>query len=138
LQKFDIANMTIAEKTKSPVVLITDIDRGGSFASLVGTLSLLEKKHQKLVQGFVFNKFLGDVEILKPGFTKLKRLTKKEVFGVIPKIKINIPDEDSLDSKPKTFLWNKRNLSVIDREIDKLSKLVQKNINIKALEKIIG
>ena len=137
LQKFDIANMSIAEKTKSPVVLITDIDRGGSFASLVGTLSLLDKKYQKLVKGFVFNKFRGDVDILKPGFSKLKRNTKKEIFGVIPKIKMQIPDEDSLDSKSDNFLWNKRNVGKIDKEIDKLSKLVQKNLNIKALEKII-
>ena len=137
LQKFDIANMSIAEKTKSPVILITDIDRGGSFASLVGTLSLLDKKYQKLVKGFVFNKFRGDVDILKPGFSKLKRNTKKEIFGVIPKIKMQIPDEDSLDSKSDTFLWNKRNVGKIDKEIDKLSKLVQKNLNIKALEKII-
>ena len=137
LQKFDIANMSIAEKTKSPVILITDIDRGGSFASLVGTLSLLDKKYQKLVKGFVFNKFRGDVDILKPGFSKLKRNTKKEIFGVIPKIKMQIPDEDSLDSKSDNFLWNKRNVGKIDKEIDKLSKLVQKNLNIKALEKII-
>ena len=137
LQKFDIANMSIAEKTKSPVILITDIDRGGSFASLVGTLSLLDKKYQKLVKGFVFNKFRGDVDILKPGFSKLKRNTKKEIFGVIPKIKMQIPDEDSLDSKSDTFSWNKRNVHKIDKEIDKLSKLVQKNLNIKALEKIM-
>ena len=137
LQKFDIANMAIAEKTKSPVVLITDIDRGGSFASLVGTLSLLDKKYQKLVKGFVFNKFRGDVDILKPGFSKLKHNTKKEIFGVIPKIKMYIPEEDSLDKKPETFLWNKRNLNKIDKEIDKLSKLVLKSLNMKALEKII-
>lgn len=137
LQKFDIANMSIAEKTKSPVILITDIDRGGSFASLVGTLSLLDRKYQKLVKGFVFNKFRGDIDILKPGFSKLKRNTKKEIFGVIPKIKMEIPDEDSLDSKSDNFLWNKRNVGKIDKEIDKLSKLVQKNLNIKALEKII-
>ena len=137
LQKFDIANMSIAEKTNSPVILITDIDRGGSFASLVGTLSLLDKKYQKLVKGFVFNKFRGDVDILKPGFSKLKRNTKKEIFGVIPKIKMHIPEEDSLDKKPETFLWNKPNLNKIDKEIDKLSKLVLKSLNMKALEKII-
>ena len=57
--------MKIAEKTNSPVVLITDIERGGSFASLVGTLELLEKKHQNLIKGFVINKFVGEIEILK-------------------------------------------------------------------------
>lgn len=136
LEKFDIANMVIAEKTKSPVLLVTDIDRGGSFASLVGTLSLLEKRHQKLVQGFIFNKFRGDVNILKPGFVKLHKITKKEIFGVIPKIKMSIPDEDSLDNA-KNFSWNKNNVKKIDSEIEKLSKIVSKNLNIKALEKMI-
>ena len=136
LEKFDIANMIIAEKTKSPVLLVTDIDRGGSFASLVGTLSLLEKKHQKLVQGFIFNKFRGDVNILKPGFVKLRKITKKEIFGVIPKIKMSIPDEDSLDNA-KNFSWNKNNVKKIDSEIEKLSKIVSKNLNIKALENMI-
>ena len=137
LEKFDIANMSIAEKIKSPVILITDIDRGGSFASLVGTMSLLDKKHQKLVQGYVFNKFRGDVDILKPGFTKLRRNTKKEILGVIPKVKFNLPEEDSLDVTDSPFLWNPNNVDKINKEINKLSKLVMKSLNIKALEKLI-
>ena len=68
LSKFDIANMKIAEHANSPVLLVTDIDRGGSFASIVGTLALLDKKYQKLIKGFVINKFRGDIKILKPGF----------------------------------------------------------------------
>jgi len=138
LQKFDIANMKIAEKTNSPVLLVSDIDRGGSFASIVGTLALLEKKHQKLVKGFVINKFRGDINILKPGFTKLKQNIKKPVFGVIPMTNINLPEEDSLGVKPKPMTFNKKNIDKIDREIDKLSKLVKKSLNIKAIEKLIS
>jgi len=134
LQKFDIANMKIAEHTKSPVLLITDIDRGGSFASIVGTLALLDKKHQKLVKGFIINKFRGDLNILKPGFSKLTQSTKKPVFGVIPMIKLDLPEEDSLSGKAKGLSWNKKNIDKIDREIDKLSKLVKKSLNIKAIE----
>ena len=138
LQKFDIANMKIAEKTNSPVLLVSDIDRGGSFASIVGTLALLDKKHQKLVKGFVINKFRGDINILKPGFTKLKQNTKKPVFGVIPMTNINLPEEDSLGVKPKPMTFNKKNIDKIDREIDKLSKLVKKSLNIKAIERLIS
>jgi len=138
LQKFDIANMKIAEKTNSPVLLVSDIDRGGSFASIVGTLALLEKKHQKLVKGFVINKFRGDINILKPGLIKLKQNTKKPVFGVIPMTNINLPEEDSLGVKPKPMTFNKKNIDKIDREIDKLSKLVKKSLNIKAIEKLIS
>jgi adenosylcobyric acid synthase len=137
LQKFDIANMKIAEKINSPVLLVSDIDRGGSFASIVGTLALLDNKHQKLVKGFVINKFRGDINILKPGFAKLKQYTKQPVFGVIPMIKIDLPEEDSLNVKPKPMTFNKKNIDKIDREIDKLSKLVKKNLNIKAIEGLL-
>jgi len=138
LQKFDIANMKIAEHTKSPVLLITDIDRGGSFASIVGTLALLDKKYQKLVKGFVINKFRGDLNILKPGFSKLTQITKKPVFGVIPMTKLDLPEEDSLNGKAKGLSWNKKNVDKIDREIDKLSKLVKKSLNIKAIERLLN
>ncbi len=136
LEKFDIANMGIANKTSIPVILITDIDRGGSFASIVGTLQLLDKKYQKLVKGFVFNKFRGDLNLLKPGFRKLKQITGKPVFGTIPMAKFSLPEEDSLGVKPKEMAWNKKNLKNIDSEIEKLSKLVKLNLNIKAIERL--
>lgn len=137
LEKFDIANMRVAEITNSPVILISDIDRGGSFASIVGTLQLLDKKYRKLVKGFVFNKFRGDIKILKPGFRKIKQHTGKSVFGVIPMINFSLPEEDSLGVKPKAMIWNKKNIAKMDREIEKLSKLVKCNLNIKAIEGLI-
>ena len=136
LEKFDIANMGIAEKTNIPVILITDIDRGGSFASIVGTLQLLDKKYRKLVKGFVFNKFRGDIGILKPGFKKIKQNTGKPVYGTVPMAKFSLPEEDSLGVKPKEMAWNKRNLKKMDLEIDKLSKIVKLNLNIKAIERL--
>ena len=136
LEKFDIANMGIANKTSIPVILITDIERGGSFASIVGTLQLLDKKYQKLVKGFIFNKFRGDLNLLKPGFRKLKQITGKPVFGTVPMAKFSLPEEDSLGVKPKEMAWNKKNLKNIDSEIEKLSKLVKLNLNIKAIERL--
>jgi adenosylcobyric acid synthase len=138
LDKFDIANMKMAEEINSPVLLITDIDRGGSFASIVGTMSLLNKKHQKLVKGFVMNKFRGDINILKPGFKKIKRKTKRSVLGVIPMLNLDLPEEDSLNVKAKNIAWNKKNLDKIDQNIANLSKLVNTNLNIKEIEKMIG
>ena len=137
LEKFDIANMRVAVKTKSPVILISDIDRGGSFASIVGTLQLLDTKYRKLVKGFIFNKFRGDVNILKPGFTKIKQNTGKPVLGVIPMANFSLPEEDSLGVKPKTMNWNKKNIANMNREIEKLSKLVKSNLNMKAIEGFI-
>jgi len=137
LDKFDIANMKMAEKANSPVLLVTDIDRGGSFASMVGTLSLLDIKYQKLLKGFIINKFRGDVNILKPGLKKIKEKTKRPVFGVIPMFDFDLPEEDSLNVKAKNIAWNKKNLAKIDHEIEKLSKMVCSNLNIRAIERLI-
>lgn len=137
LQKYDIANMQIAQKANASVLLISDIDKGGSFASLVGTMALIEKKYQKLVKGFVFNKFRGDIDILKPGFRKLKQITKIPVLGTIPMIKMNLPEEDSLDAKPKEIAWTKNNINKIDKELDKLAKTVKNNLDIKTIESMI-
>ena len=137
LTKYDIANMKLAEKTKSPVILITDVERGGSFGSIVGTVSLLEKKYQRMIKGFVFNKFRGDLDILKPGFRKLKQNTGKPVFGTIPLTKFLLPEEDSITSNSKQLALNNKNLKKIDSEIEKLSKVVKSSLNIRAIEKLL-
>jgi len=137
LTKYDIANMKLAEKTNSPVILITDIERGGSFGSVVGTISLLEKKYQRLIKGVVFNKFRGDLDILKPGFRILKQKTGKSVLGTIPMTKFLLPEEDSITSNSKRLVFNKQNFKKIDSEIDKLSKVVKSSLNIRAIEKLL-
>ena len=137
LQKYDIANMKIAKKANANVLLVTDIDKGGSFASLAGTMALIEKKYQKLVKGFIFNKFRGDIDVLKPGFKKLKNLTHIPVIGTIPLIPLNLPEEDSLNSKPKDIIFNRKNILKIDNELDKLSKIVKSNIDINSIEKML-
>ena len=137
LQKYDIANMKIAKKANAHVLLVTDIDKGGSFASLAGTMVLIEKKYQKLVKGFIFNKFRGDIDVLKPGFKKLKNLTHIPVIGTIPLISLNLPEEDSLNSKPKDIIFNRKNILKIDNELDKLSKIVKSNMDINSIEKML-
>ena len=137
LQKYDIANMRIAKKANASVLLVSDIDKGGSFASLVGTMTLIEKKYQQLVKGFVFNKFRGDVEVLKPGFQKLKNITKIPIMGIIPMMKLDLPEEDSLNATPKDFLWTKKNISKIDNELNNLAKTVKSNIDIKTIERML-
>ena len=137
LQKYDIANMKMAKKANANVLLVTDIDKGGSFASLAGTMALIEKKYQKLVKGFIFNKFRGDIDVLKPGFKKLKNLTNVPVIGTIPLISLNLPEEDSLNSNPKDIVWNKKNIKKIDNELNKLSKIVKSNMDINSIEKML-
>jgi len=137
LQKYDIANMKIAQKVNASVLLVADIDKGGSFASLVGTMALIEKKYQKLIKGFVLNKFRGDIDVLKPGFRKIKQLTKIPVLGTIPMLKMNLPEEDSLNVKAKEIVWTKKNISIIDKELDKLAKTVKNNLDMKKIEMLI-
>jgi len=137
LQKFDIANMQIAQKANASVLLVSDIDKGGSFASLAGTMTLIEKKYQELVKGFILNKFRGDIDVLKPGFRKIKQITKIPVLGTIPMIKTNLPEEDSLNVKAKEISWTKNNISKIDKDLDKLANTVKNNIDLKTIEKMI-
>ncbi|MDE1726078.1 MAG: cobyric acid synthase [Thaumarchaeota archaeon] len=133
VQKYDIANMRMAKHCSSPVILVSDIDRGGTFASIVGTLELLEKEYKRLVKGYVINKFRGDIDILRPGFLMLKKKTKRPVLGTIPLLKFNIPDEDSLHANPKQVSFTKKYIKSLDKEIDHLSQVVRSSLNMKAI-----
>ena len=84
LRDRDIANMGFAEEADCPVILVADIDKGGVFAHLVGTLDLLSETERQRVDGFVINKFRGDIELLRPGLTWLEQNTGKKVLGVLP------------------------------------------------------
>lgn len=84
LRDRDIANMGFAEAADVPVVLVADIDRGGVFAHLVGTLELLSASEQARVKGFIINRFRGDISLLQPGLDWLEARTGRKVFGVLP------------------------------------------------------
>ncbi len=93
----DIANMRIADMADAPVILVADIDRGGVFASIYGTLALLSEEHKARVRGIVINKFRGNLDILRPGIKEIEELTEKPVLGVIPYIEgLRLPSEDSV------------------------------------------
>jgi adenosylcobyric acid synthase len=96
IARYDIANMLLAQKILAPVIIVADIERGGCFASIVGTMALLKPVHRKLVKGFLINKFRGDISILAPAIKQVQKISKKRVLGVIPKIEFELPEEDSL------------------------------------------
>ena len=99
LKSDDIVNMGLAELVDAPVLLAGDIDRGGVFAQLYGTVELLEPAERARIKGLVINKFRGDAAILKPGLTMLEEKTHLPVLGVVPYLRVDIEDEDSLSSR---------------------------------------
>ena len=99
LKENDIVNMGLAEMVDAPVLLVGDIDRGGVFAQLLGTLMLLTKQEKDRVKGLVINKFRGDKTILDPGILMLEEKGRVPVVGVLPYLEIRLEDEDSLTER---------------------------------------
>ena len=99
LKQEDIVNMGMAKMAKAPVLLVGDIDRGGVFAQLIGTVMLLEEDEKAMVKGLVINKFRGDKTILDPGVKMLEEKSGIPVVGVAPYLNIQVEDEDSLTER---------------------------------------
>jgi adenosylcobyric acid synthase len=134
LSNYDIANMILAEKTKSKVLLVADIERGGCFAAIVGTIKLLPARQRKFVEGVIINKFLGQNSILNKAITSVEKMTKKKVIGVIPKSEFNIPNEDSLDQKRSKPSYGK---GYLDEQIDFVASTFRENTDMKYLLNIL-
>ena len=114
----DIVNMGMARMASAPVLIVGDIDRGGVFASLYGTVKLLKSDH-KYIKGTIINKFRGDVKILEPGLEMLEDLVDVPVLGVVPYLKVDIDEEDSLAEQ----LNSKVATNVIDIAVIRLPKI---------------
>ena len=96
LREDDIVNMGLAELVDAPVLLTGDIDRGGVFAQLYGTVALLRPEERKRLAGLVINKFRGDLSLLQPGLRQIEELTQIPVVGVVPFLNVDLDEEDSL------------------------------------------
>jgi len=121
LKADDIVNMGLAIKLRAPVLLVGDIDRGGVFAQLWGTVSLLDEDERRMIKALIINKFRGDFEILKPGLTMLEEKTGIPIAGVLRYLHVDIEDEDSLSAR----LSNKRPIDIgkIDIAVVRLPKI---------------
>lgn len=134
LLNYDIANMILAERTNSKVLLVADIERGGCFAAIVGTIKLLPARQRKFVKGIIINKFLGQKSILNNAIVQVEEMTKRKVMGVIPKIQFDIPSEDSLDQKRAKSSYSKRYL---DEQINIVASTFRKNTDMQYLLNIL-
>ncbi len=99
LKENDLVNMGLAKLVDAPVLLAGDIDRGGVFAQIVGTIELLEEEERRRIKGIIINKFRGDKEILRPGLEMLEEKIRIPVLGVVPYFHLDIDDEDSLTER---------------------------------------
>lgn len=119
LKENDIVNMFMAKLAKAPVLLVGDIDRGGVFAALVGTMVLFDEEEKDMVKGLVVNKFRGDLSILEPGLGILEEKAGKPVVGVVPYLDVDIEDEDSLSNR----FENKEGIAPIDIAVIRLPRI---------------
>ncbi len=105
LRKYDMVNMAMAEMADAPVLIVGDIDRGGVFAWMKGTLDLLTESEQKRVRGFLINQFRGDLDLLKPGITQFEEMTGKPILGVIPfDAELYVDEEDAIPHHSLPFV----------------------------------
>ncbi len=136
IKQNEIVNMRIARLARAPVLLVGDIDKGGVFASLVGTLALFDEAERNCVKGLVINKFRGDITLLQPGLDYLESYTSKPVIGVIPYYQhILIPEEDSVSEDNEAL----PSLSLADRQqqYDRLADIVRHSLNLKLVYQIL-
>ena len=138
IAKYDIANMLLAEKILAPVLIVADIERGGCFASIVGTMSLLKPVHRRRVRGFLINKFRGDITILAPAIRDVQKISKKRVLGVIPKIEFDLPEEDSLVGGRPRDKGDDLPRESWDWQIDLVAKAIKESVDIDKITGVAG
>lgn len=131
LMENDIVNTGMAKIADTNAILVVDIDRGGAFAHLYGTVMILPKEDRDRIKGFVINKFRGDVSFLDSGIKSIEDMTGIPVLGVVPHGKYDLPEEDSLSGSETVEVFDARK---VDSEIEKLSKDLEKYLD---LEKIV-
>ncbi|GAB6169539.1 cobyric acid synthase [Clostridium carnis] len=132
LKETDIANMAMAKAADSPVILVADIDRGGVFASVAGTIMLLDEEERSRVKGVIINKFRGNVEFFKPAMKQLEDIIKIPVLGALPYFDLDIEDEDSVTDRIKAN--KKEGLDIVIIRLPYMSNFTDFN----SLERVDG
>ena len=138
LKKNDIANMGMAEIADAPVLLVADIDRGGVFACLYGTIMLLEPHERARIKGLIINKFRGDKSLLDSGLKMIEELVNIPVIGVIPYVELELVDEDSLIDREKSCNLGEQSSEEEEKELQRLAKTLRNNMDLNYIYKIMG
>ena len=135
LNKDDIVNMGIAKRIGAPVLLVADVDRGGIFASLYGTLKLLGKDEKNYVKAIIVNRFKGDASYFKEGAEILEKITECPVAGIVPYIAFDIPEEDIVYNASSSFYLPGINY---DEQFDLIAEHVRKALNMELIYEILN
>ena len=136
--------MGMAKLAGAPVIIVGDIDRGGVFASLAGTMLLFDLEEKARVKGFIINKFRGDVNLLRPGLRMLEEITNVDVLGVDPYMNVDIEEEDSLSEsidKRKLLLSEQKESDLKkykESQYDILADCMRNSLDMDKIYKIIG
>ncbi len=145
LNKFDIVNMGFATRVKSPVILVSDITRGGVFANLYGTMELFSNTQKELVKGLIINKFVGAKNSFDDGVEIIENICNREVVGVVPYTNIKLEDEDILfedgnvlnDQNKFKQMDSRQYKKFLEKEFSNLSSHFRKHLNLEKIYKII-
>jgi adenosylcobyric acid synthase len=133
LNRDDIVNMGMAKRAKAPVLLVSDIDRGGVFASLYGTLGLMDETERAHVKAVIVNRFKGEAAYFADGVKILEEITKLPVAGVIPYTEIDLPEEDSLFNGSTC-----QTEAGFDSQFNNIAEIVRKSLNMELIYEILN
>jgi len=134
LNRDDIANMGMAKAANAPVILVADIDRGGVFASLYGTVNLLTESERKHIKATIVNRFKGDASSFADGVSIIEEFTALPVLGVVPHILLDIPEEDALFGSNNDSYQENRDLA---DQFDLIAKTVRESLDMELLYRIL-
>ena len=132
LNENDIVNMGMAKIADAPVLLVTDIDRGGAFAALYGTVMLLGAEERSKIKGMIINKFRGDKDLLAPGIKMIEGLLDIPVAGIIPYMDLELLDGQFLTHMDKNYMGEE-----IEQELDKVAKIMRENMDMQYIYKLV-
>jgi adenosylcobyric acid synthase len=138
LRQDDIVNMGMAEMADAPVLLVTDIDRGGAFAALYGTVMLLEPHERNRIKGMIINKFRGDKTLLDPGIEMIQKKLGIPVVGVVPYTIMDIADEDSIIEGKEKSEFDIEDIERLESEIEKFSQVVRDSLQMDYIYSLVG
>lgn len=136
LKDQDIGNISMAMRVQAPVLLVADIDRGGAFASVYGTLMLLPEEERRLIRGIIINRIKGDASSFSEVKNEMERITGRPVAGMVPYLALTLEDEDGF-TDPQTGRKPRQERAVMEEELDHLAEALRQHLDMETIYNMI-